>query len=275
MKGVSGILLVLLLVSCETNMTDDDWSEHDPKLVIVACVRIKSDSVYVYCRVSRTMGLGEKFSIENAMVDDAEVKLFNDGMTHDIPHRHEHYKFAGDVNYFAVFPRGVSDAYTLTVRKGDLNASSSLRVRTFPLHMESQIVLHEKWGDYTDWELHYLTPVSNVRLWYHALLEEQCADSNWQALPFPWGEWDFLAEPWTNQAKGIYKYTGYANSTKARYTLRAHSSEYSSYRDSRYNHNYSGSPFEPQAKNPPFNITGDGIGFFWYELVGEPVEIPY
>ena len=62
---------------------------------------------------------------------------------------------------------------------------------------------------------------------------------------------------------------------KIRYSIVARAPEYHDYHDANHNRDYSGSPFDPYVKNPLFNITGAGIGFFWYEIVGEPVEISH
>jgi hypothetical protein len=273
MKGAAGLFLLAFLVSCETNMTDDDWPEHETKLVIVAALRLQNDSVYVYCRVSRTMGLGEKFNLEDAMVYDAEVKLVNDGATHDIPHRRDHYPFAGAVNYFAVIPRRVTDAYTLTVRKGKLSARSALTCSGVPLNFDSMMVnrMSQKFGALVEVKFVLATPTH--RMHYGIQVEHQLVDGSWTALSRgPSGTYLYSR---TNPTAASFVYYSDIDNGKERCTISARSPEYSFFRDSRHNDNYSGSPFEPEGKNPPFNITGDGIGFFWYELVGEPVEIPY
>jgi hypothetical protein len=254
-------------------MTDDNWPEHEPKLVIVAALRIMSDSVYVYCRISRTMGLGEKFNLENAMVDDAEVKLVNDGATNVIPHRREHYAFAGEVNYFAVIPRRVTDAYTLTVRKGKLNARSALICSGVPLEFDSMTVnrMSQKFGALVEVKFVLATPTH--RMHYGIQVEHQLVDGSWTALSR--GPSRMYLYSWTNPTAVSFVYYSDIDNGKERCTITARSPEYRSFRDAGYIHDYSGSPFEPHAKNPPFNISGDGIGFFWYELAGDPVEIPY
>ncbi|MDT8323232.1 MAG: hypothetical protein RRA94_03890, partial [Bacteroidota bacterium] len=62
---------------------------------------------------------------------------------------------------------------------------------------------------------------------------------------------------------------------RLRYVLVLQSTAYEDYRNARWSWNNGGGVFEPEAKNPPFNISGDGIGFFWYEFRGDPVEIVY
>jgi hypothetical protein len=267
------ILLLLLFAACETDVNNPDWPDHDPKLVITASVRLTADSAFVFCRVSRTMGLGEDFRMDRAMVNDAEVNILNDGKARAIPYRQNYYPFTSDANYLAVFPRGTFTEYTLTVRWGDLYARAALSIPDLPLAMDTVIVRNTQFGTWGERELHYVlrTPLNRVR--YDMALEEQVSGGVW--LEVPWGPWSFLDAAWTNPTAGSFRYGSYINSVRGRYTITARSPEYNNYENSRWSSDHSGSPFEPDAKNPPFNITGDGIGFFWYELVGEAVEIPY
>jgi hypothetical protein len=267
------ILLLLLFAACETDVNNPDWPDHDPKLVITASVRLTADSAFVFCRVSRTMGLGEDFRMDRAMVNDAEVNILNEGKARAIPYRQNYYPFTSDANYLAVFPRGTFTEYTLTVRWGDLYARAALSIPDLPLAMDTVIVRNTQFGTWGERELHYIlrTPLNRVR--YDMALEEQVSGGVW--LEVPWGPWSFLDAAWTNPTAGSFRYGSYINSVRGRYTITARSPEYNNYENSRWSSDHSGSPFEPDAKNPPFNITGDGIGFFWYELVGEAVEIPY
>ena len=67
----------------------------------------------------------------------------------------------------------------------------------------------------------------------------------------------------------------YGNRPRLRYILVLRNGVYEDYNDARWSWESGDSPFEPEPTNPPFNITGDGIGFFWYEYRGDPVEVLY
>ena len=274
MKGFSSIFLVLLLVSCETTMTDDDWPEHDAKLVIIARLQLTTDSVFVFCRISRTMGLGEKFNEEGAMVNDAEVNILNDGKARSIPFRQNYDPFTSDANYIAVFPRDAFTEYVLTVRHGALNARAALSIPDIFLRFDSltMYLYPSDWWRFAREVLFTLaTPIARMR--YDLLIEEQSSSGQWmEALRLPRTLIDGTLS--TTTSKSFYWETS-SDACRGRYTLIARSPEFRNYEDSRWGPDYSGSPFEPNAKNPPFNITGDGIGFFWYDLVGDPVEFDY
>jgi hypothetical protein len=267
------LLLVLFFAACETDVNNPDWPDHEPRLVITASVRLTTDSAFVFCRVSRTMGLGEDFRVDRVMVNDAEVSILNDGKARPIPYRQNYDPFTSDANYVAVFPRGSFTEYTLTVRRGNMYARSSLSIPDVPLMMDTVIVRRIQLGTWVEREFQYVLSTPVLRMRYDMQLEEQVTGGAW--LEVPWRPWTFLDVVWTSPTAGSFRYGSFINSVRGRYTIIARSPEYNNYENSRWNSDHSGSPFEPQAKNPPFNITGDGIGFFWYELVGKAVEIRY
>ncbi len=274
MKYIPYIFLLLLFAACESDVSNPDWPDHETKLVITASVRFTTDSVVVFCRVSRTMGLGEDFRMDRAMVNDAEVNILNDGKARSIPFRQNYDPYTSDANYLAVFPRGSFTEYTLTVRKGELNARATLTIPTVPLRFDSLRMLFTRFGDWSEREIQYVLATPVNRMHYDILIEEQqFTGGAW--IGVPWGPYEFLNEIWTNPTTGSVRYGSHSSSRKGRYILTARSPEYTNYENSRWDSQYSGSPFEPDAKNPSFNVTGNAIGFFWYELVGEPVEIPY
>ncbi len=272
MKPLLLTIFTLLLVACENDIDNPDWPDHDPKLVITASVSFTTDSVFVFCRVSRTMGLGEDFSIDRAMVNNAEVNILNDGKAKSIPYRQNYDPFTSDANYVAVFPRGAFTEYVLTVRHGALNARAALSIPDIPLRFDSltMSVFSPGWFER---EIRYslATPLSRMR--YDLLIEEQQSSGQW--MEAPWRPWTLIDGTFTATTSGSFRYGSLPDARRGRYTLVARSPEFRNYENSRWDSDYSGSPFEADAKNPPFNITGDGIGFFWFDLVGDPVEIAY
>jgi hypothetical protein len=269
------ILTAIVLVACETDIDNPDWPRHDAKLVITANLRVSKDSVFVFCRVSRTMSLGEKFSVEASMVDDADVHILNDGKPRSIPFRPGYsFNISNDANYMAVFRRGDFTEYTLTVRKGDLYVRTTLDLPDIPLRFDTVSIkrIASNFG-YYERECSFIltTPVNRLR--YDIHLEEQRPDGAWAAVD--WGPWSLIDGSVSGSFAGVFRYGARSDGRKARYTLRVLSPEYRDYENSRWSSDHSGSIFEPDSKNPAFNVTGDGIGFFWYEMIGEPVEIDY
>lgn len=270
-KALLYIPLLILLVSCENEVDGPAWPDHDPKLVVTANIRIEGDSVQVFCRVSRTMALNEEFRIDRAMVNDAVVEIHHDGDIHQIPYRTGYYPYDFDVNYAGFVPRGSSGRYELVVRKDAMTARSVLEVpMELPMKFDS---LNVDYFDsrYGEGRMHFWLPTPLQRLSYDIYFELR-RDSEWEAKYYAQ---TLIGETYQALSTGTFIFGVRDGSEAIRYVLTARGPQYNAYRDSRWWSGYSGSPFETEEQNPPFNVGGDGLGFFWWELVGEPVEFSY
>ena len=274
-KALLFIPLFILLASCENEVDGPAWPDHDPKLVITANIRVEGDSVQVFCRVSRTMALNEEFRIDRAMVNDAVVEIHHDGDIHRIPYRTGYYPYDFDVNYAGFLPRGGSGRYELVVHKDAMTARSVLEVPDeLPMRFDTIFV---RMVDTTTfwWQgwVYYLLPTPISRISYNLLFEDYLTGPfmGWMRID----EGEIVQESYQSYSDGSFEFMIHQGSKRLRYTITARSPQYNAYRDSRWWSGSSGSPFEPEEQNPAFNVGGDGIGFFWWELIGEPVEFSY
>jgi hypothetical protein len=271
MKYTLIIFAILLLVSCENEVDSPDWPEHEPKFVVTASLRIEADSVFVFCRVSRTMALGEEYRVDRAMVNDAEIQVRHDGVAWPIPFRTNYYPYSNDVNYIGQLPRGTSGRFVLSIRKGSLDASATLDIPTVPLHFDTLILVPGQ--PYYERTLQFRLQTPMRRIGYDLVLEERLSNGRWQESP--WSGQTLIEGAYQSVSEGSFWYGKSSTANRVRYRIVAVSPVYRDYENSRWYSSSGGSPFEPEPNNPAFNIEGDGIGFFWYELVGDPVEIVY
>ena len=268
--------LLLFLAACENTVDTDDWPAHDEKLVVTGYLRVEDDSIFAYARVNRTLPLGERYDPAKAIVNDAELIVSNGNRTFPIGRAQGFYPYNFDFNYGAVSERGSDDSYSLTVRQGGKTATASLAVRSAVLRFDSiwfETVNNNGWNETV---LHYRIPAPGKETDVEVLFE------GWDLNSSTWWEvWTTSIPSSANRPNGMVE--GFFNfitrvggvTSRYRYTLIARNRAYQDYINSRWDWNTGDSPFDPPQKNPPFNVTGDGIGFFWYEIVGEPVEIVY
>lgn len=270
-KALLYIPLLIFLASCESEVDGPAWPDHDPKLVVTANIRVEGDSVQVFCRVSRTMALNEEFRIDRAMVNDAVVEIHHDGGIHQIPYRPGYYPYDFDVNYTGFVPRGSTGRYELVVRKDAMTARSVLEVpMELPMKFDS---LNVDYFDsrYGEGRMRFWLPTPLQRLSYDIYFELR-RNGEWEAKYYAQ---ELIGETHQGLSTGTFIFGVRDGSEAIRYILTARSPQYNAYEDSRWWSTYSGTPFEPEEQNPSFNVGGDGIGFFWCELVGEPVEFSY
>jgi len=271
MRRLLYIVLPLLLLSCENDVDAPDWPDHDPKLVVTAGLRIEGDSVFVFCRVSRTVSLSESYQVENAMVNDADVRVEHDGVAWEIPFRENYYPFEYDVNYAGVVPRGTTERFVLSVKKGGLHARAMLQIPGIPLKFDSLRVTTYR-PQYNEGVMYYRLTTPQRRVSYDLILEQYSDQVGWGNT---WYSTRIITESYDDENEGLFQFGTTTYKRRIRYTLIASSPERIDYENSRWWSGSGDSPFEPEPNNPAFNMEGDGIGFFWWELVGDPVEIEY
>lgn len=274
-KTLLALLLLLSLAACEQSVDTDSWPAHDEKLVVTGFLRLENDSIFAYARVNHTLPLGERYDPAKAIVNDAELIVSNGNRTFPLVRAQGFYPYEFDFNYGAVTERGSDDHYTLTVRQGGKTAAASLEVRSTVLQFDTvwiETVDYQSWKEFI---LHYRIPDPGKNTDADFLLEY------WDPTASSWYEyWTYRLPNNTNRPDGMLE--GSFNlhmlpdsKTPIRYTLTARNRAYQDYTNSRWERGGGDTTFDPPHKNPPFNVTGDGIGFFWYEIVGEPVEIVY
>ncbi|MBR9977590.1 MAG: DUF4249 family protein [Bacteroidetes bacterium] len=279
MKFLYCILPLLLLVSCEQIVNAPDWPAHEEKLAITATLHIRSDTVFTYARVSRTQALDERFDRSATMIHDAEVQLQNgERMITLTPHRQERRSFYHTYNYSAITQYGENEDYDLTVRYGEKTATSAVRVRRATMRFTDVRL------EYTEGDPRFRT--STYTLYYsipapQADTHTECTIMYWSPDIEQWMEiHNAKLPPRANRDDGMlegsipfFARTGdHVSKLRFRYILISRNSAYMEHYHSRW---VSDSPFDSADKNPRFNIGGDGIGFFMYEIIGDPVEIIY
>ncbi len=265
---------LLILAACERTVEGPDWPEYQEKLVVTAFIRLERDSVFAHARVNRTLPLGEPFDFARAMVNDADLSVANDGASYIVPRDESSSRF--DFNYGAVTARSADERYALTVRHGGKTARASLRTKDSATRFTTIDVEQSPTGS-EEYTLTYTIPAAGSDIFTECLVEKYDSRMGY------WGEWSRYTLPnLANRPNGmieerflIWLFDGSGSKLRIRYTLTVRNKAYEDYINSRWSWTSGDSPFDPPQKNPPFNVTGDGIGFFWYEIVGEPVEIEY
>lgn len=276
-KLLIAISSLLILVACERTVEEPDWPEHEEKLVVTAFLRLERDSIFAYARVNRTLPLGDRFDLAKVMVNDADVRMENGDRSFPINKVLGFYPFDFDFNYSAVTMRGSDDNFALTVKQGGKTASAAFRVIPVATRFTTLRVERSAQAD-ADYLATYQIPASGPET------EIECLVEFWYEIYYGWQQMYSIKLP--NQAnrpdgmlEGSFPFWTFGwqgTKQRIRYTLIARNHAYEDYLNSRWGYGTSGdSPFDPPRKNPPFNVSGDGIGFFWYEIVGEPVEIEY
>ncbi len=263
----------MLFPGCEQTV-DADWPDHDEKLVVTGYLQFRGDSVLTYVRVNRTLPLSEPYDDSRAIVNDADVQVGSGASTFDIPFDEKFYPFSYDFNYSGVFIRGGETQFDLRVRQEGKTAHAVLDVTNLEPRFETISAAPLPWSP------EYLNVTWSMRLPERGG-NATCYFETWDPGMREWREVYTIDLRDYGQRDGdvltgeITIWAGYSGHPRLRYILVLQSSAYEDYRNARWSWNSTGGPFEPEAKNPPFNVTGDGIGFFWYEFRGDPVEIIY
>ena len=268
-----GVLLLLTLFGCEHTVEDPEWPEYKEKLVIVAkCIVHAADSLSVFCRISRTLPLTTTWTDSAAFVNDADARITCDGREYLVPFDRYSSNYRGSfyqAYYHLTIPRnGVRDLM-LTVRHGGKTAYSTLHLEDAPV-FDSIDVLPGIQGDSI--LLARIIPGAMARFRIQLLVRY-----------YRWG-WglvghygDFVPEG-TNSNAVFLAWVSVGNSLNgtAKCMIEAESPEYSDYMDALNHSTDNGDLFgNDGGKNPPFNVKGDGIGFFWYEVWGPEVEVKW
>lgn len=272
------LLLPLFLLACEQDVSNPDWPEHEEKLVVTGFVRLQNDSMFTYCRVSRTMPLGVQYRDEDAIINNADILLRHDNGALPVPYHPtaSNNPWVPSFDYTAVNARPLSETFQITVRSGQHQAFANQTIPDAPLSFES-VALETHPTDTWMQQLRYTMRLPEQPVDYVCVFEIRPQGS------VEWIEYmtvdlyiprDAFGRTFSG-AQRVY-FDPMAMIWSKRYRLIAASPEYREYNTAVANGRWGsgGDPFEPDSKNPRFNVTGDGIGFFWVELVGEPIAIP-
>lgn len=277
MKHLCLILSALFLLNaCEQTVDTPDWPVYNETLVIAAFLRIEQDSLFTHVRVNRTLPLNVPFDQTRAMVNDAELWMDNGGDRFAVPRDESYYPYDFDFNYGTVTPRSTNEHFTLTVRQGDKTAYATIQTSEAATRFTS-VDIRPTPGEYDAYTVRYTIPAPGLDAYTECVVEYYEDGMGY------WYEMQRFTLPHlANRPDGllagdfkIWVFGRQGQQTRVRYTLTVRNKAYEDYVNSRWNVNTGDSPFDPPQKNPPFNVTGDGIGFFWYERTGAPVEIEY
>ncbi|MFA6232845.1 MAG: hypothetical protein WC824_01485 [Bacteroidota bacterium] len=273
---LAAILSLMFFAACENDVEDPDWPSHQEKLVVTGFLRLERDSVFAYARVNRTLPLGERFDLNKATINDAELRVDNGGRSFIFNRAQSNSPFGFDFNYSSISARSNDDDFVLIVRQGGKTATAVLQAKAAAVRF-TEIRVEQPQVGFEEYLVSYNIPAPGQDTDVECLLEYWSTDFGY------WYETYSLYLP--NQANrpggmlegsfSIWAFDPSGLKTRIRYTLSARNRAYQEYMNSRWDWNGGESPFDPPGKNPAFNVTGDGIGFFWYEIVGEPVEIIY
>ncbi len=266
-------ILFLVLAGCEQTV-DADWPAHEEKLVVTGFLQFRADTVFTYVRVNRTQPLSEPFDDSRAIVSDATVEVRSGAETHAIAPDAKFYPLSYDFNYSGVFTRGGENNYQLRVSHEGKNARAEITITDAAPRFE------EIFARSAPWSPEYLEVEWSMRL-PETRGSATCVFQAWDPSQRGWRDVDIIDVKDYGRRDGellrggVTIWAGYGERPRLRYILILQSAAYEDYRNARWSWYSGGGVFEPEAKNPPFNVSGDGIGFFWYEFRGEPVEIVY
>jgi hypothetical protein len=269
-------LLLLTLFGCEHTVENPEWPEYKEKLVIVAkCEGRSEDSITVSCRILRTLPLTTPWTDSAAIVNDADAKITCYGREYAIPFDRNANRLQGSVsqaNYRVVLPRNGAHDLTLTVRHGGKTAFSTLHLEDLPV-FDSIGVVQVGQGDSI--LLARINPGAMAR--FRLQLWVSYYRSDWSGINLVGGSSNFYPKgaALSRAFWASVPLTHSLNGT-AQCRLIVESSEQAYYTDAVLGSTGNGDIFgDSNGKNPPFNVTGDGIGFFWYELLGPEVEVKW
>jgi len=208
------------------------------------------------------------YNPDEATVDDATVELRSS--MENIPFQH-HPGGVKMYNYTAVAANSGASSYTIHVEGSHRTARATVDVDDLPLYFEQSTI--ERY-DATGYILQAVMPSEFVAGDYDMILEILPPGGHYWIEQTFRHDVSLYYDAVIKRFRLIVYFYFEADKVhwKKRYKLIARSREYDDYRHAIYSGWNSGGPFEGEMKNPPFNVTGNGIGFFWYERVGEPVE---
>jgi len=272
MKYTFFLLAIAFFASCEQTVTDPEWPPFQERLVIKAMLQPSTgDSLLVTCMVRKTLPLQESYSEGKTFITDANVTIDVAGEAVTLLH-----SSVVQDQYQGRIRRVAGATYNLNVTRGAMHALSTLSLSAAAVVFDS---LYSKPSDVNSYETVYIVRFTPDRQQQHAY-----------AIQFEYlnqGRWFDVGEIlyWNGNASGsVVRYLSHGQveasmtqyafpNDRFRTRMTLYNKAYYEYFNSRYNY-YSGDPFDNEPTNPDFNVTGDGFGFFWYELPGEWVEFP-
>ena len=260
-------MLFLVAVSgCEQEITDPDWPPYVERLVIAASLEVADDSLLLLCRVTRTLPLDVEYSETAALLNDATVTVLCDGVEYAItsdpfPHYGPPYQ-----NYSAIVPRHGAGEVQLRVRHGGKTATSTLQLPDLP-PFDTLGISTEQWGDTIVFARMF---PADIRASYQFNI--YTTPKAFRTRSARWSEFRAETDDGTGAWYSAESVRGFAGIAYCRVTII--SPEWELYSGMRWIWNGNGDPFDNSSgKNPPFNVTGDGIGFFWSVITGPATEI--
>ncbi|MBL0175468.1 MAG: DUF4249 family protein [Ignavibacteria bacterium] len=263
---VAGLMLLVLHMGCEQEITDPDWPPYEEKLVIAASLEVADDSLLLLCRVTRTLPLNVEYTEAAALLNDASVTLLCGGVEYSADAKPYPRYGPPYQNFSAIVPRHGARAVQLRVRHGGKTAISTLQLPD-PPPFDTLGVTVSQWGDTLVFSRIY--PMDDLATYQFLLYQTRIAFRN----PASRSNLFVMApDDGTTAAYSSESVSGFNGNAYCR--VRMTSPEYEQYDRLRWNWGGSGDPFDNSSgKNPPFNVTGDGIGFFWSVITGPATEI--
>ena len=264
---LAGLMLLAVYTGCERDVADPDWPKHDGKLVIVASIEATEDSLTLLCRVTKTLPLDVQFSEAASLVTNASVTVLYDGIEHaaaSVPLEHDVMPYQ---NYQATFPRSAARDVQLRVRHEGKTAVSSQHLSDAPGIDSVQLQGSSFGGD------------TQVVAWIHSadILSAyylRIAPAQFQ----PYYPNDSFFGQYLSRGAGTLGCRTMISHTTGSVLCHVvmRSSEHDDCVRAMYSGDGGGDPFDNSSgKNPPFNVSGDGIGFFWSVVHGPAREISW
>ncbi|MAT40601.1 MAG: hypothetical protein CL946_13470 [Ectothiorhodospiraceae bacterium] len=264
----------LFLTGCEQQVADPDWPPFEEKLVVTGYAELlESDSLYISCQVGRTLPLDQPHDYHDYDVLDAEVHA--SGMT-------------GGAKVLPVFDGGVYR------RQVDFDTSVGKRVR-----IDVEWENYHCWGEaeldfttvavdtmyflptqYSPYMIAVFRPLKNrsvIYKIYTQVYDEFYGRWVWfnnHTYPSRWYSYEF-----TELSDGAVQLRTYMpsgstiDSVRTRITILSEA-YYTMQQDDDNQFNDFG-PFAPEEPSRKFNIQGEGIGYFWYQISGDWVTRPF
>jgi hypothetical protein len=259
MKALSILFMGLIVAGCEQVVENPDWPEYVEKGILQAEIVVRDDSTFVYCNFGRTAPLNEPFDFLATRINDARIEFRRGSEAFLVP------AIAGNWDPM----QGEFHNYALVLETNDTR-DFFVRVDWSGKQLEGSVTLQSV---KTEADTIIIKPApAQPNLFVVTFRMHVLPDIDYNMYlfgPNSWTSTSFWVRDIPPEGK-IIDEIQYLRKGSWLYTIQAEDRKYRNW----YSSN-SGDPFEPTGSNPKHNVTGDGIGFLTYRVLGtsHPFEV--
>lgn len=283
------IVLLVLFTACEQTVDISDLPQQEDKLVVYGGLTVTPDSVFTSFWFQRTGTLAEHYRPEDHVVTDVDFSLCCGSGEITLREAETHALENWRIDYRRKLASSLRSG--ATARAADFDLTFFWKDKSIPVRIAAP-VLPVSLGDVKLWKSHtdsatylisysYPVPKQNESVWIEFWeYDSEAMEWQWRSSRPVYPElirgrlWADTVQLWSKS------YTATASPPRYRYRISienayceiggdVHRRSDIGYPETQH------SPLDPQGVNPPFNVTGDGIGFVSYRRFGGWIEIPY